>query len=152
MIVPIFIHYLYYIFVEINIKWFTTNVVCLLVNEIIIFNSLRVKVNKIITLIKILRYYHISDKFHTNKRQLNTQRFLQFPDTHRPQQSGQREARGADARPERAHLEHFSVDELSTAAGDVHRVAVVHALRAQRTGAPAAGPGARAAEGPAPGH
>lgn len=73
-------------------------------------------------------------------------------DSHRIEQGRHRQARGADARPKRSDLEHLPTDELRAAASDVHRVAVVDAVRAGRAAAPAAGPGARAAERPATGH
>lgn len=67
-------------------------------------------------------------------------------DTHRVEQGRHGEARRADARTKRADLEHLATDELRAAAGDVHGVTVVDAVRGGRARAPAASPGERAPE------
>lgn len=67
-------------------------------------------------------------------------------DTHRAEQGRHRETRRADARTKRADLEHLTADELCAAAGHVHGVAVVYAIRGGRARASAASPGERAPE------
>lgn len=73
-------------------------------------------------------------------------------DSHRPQQSGHCEAWRADACPERSNLEHLAPDELRSAAGHVHRLAMVHAVRGRGPDQAAAGPGERTPQGPTGGH
>lgn len=63
-------------------------------------------------------------------------------DPHCVKQGRHSEAGGADACAKRADLEHLAADELGAAAGDVHGVAVVNAVRAWCAGTPTAGSGA----------